>query len=122
MTRNRVTATGVFLAALGALSAAQSGVNGDWEMTLTTESGVEAWQVRFEQSGDQLGGEIDIGDTVVSVDGTIDSATLKFVIVVADLDGNQSIAFEGERAGDMITGVEDTFLLFGTGAWTASRK
>ena len=76
MTRNRVTATGVFPLALGALSAAESGVNGDWEMTLTTESGVEAWQVRFEQSGDQLGGEIDIGDTVVSVDGTIDSATL----------------------------------------------
>ena len=122
MTKYRVIAPWVFFAALGALSAAQRGVSGDWEMTLTTQSGVEAWQVRFEQNGDRLGGEIDMGDAVVSVDGTIDGATLKFVIVVPDLDGDQSIAFEGELTGDMIKGAEDSFLWFGTGAWTASRK
>ncbi len=102
---------------------AQAGVTGDWEIELTTQTGVTTWQARFEQEADQLGGEIDLGDNeVLSVDGTIDGSMLKFVIIVPDLDGDQPINFEGELAGDTITGAEGKFSWYGTGAWVASRK
>ena len=104
---------------LTALVSAQSGVTGDWEMKLSTQTGITTWQARFEQHGDHLGGEIDLGDNeVLSLDGT----TLTFVIVVPDLDGDQPISFEGELVGDTIKGAEGTFVWYGTGDWTASRK
>ena len=106
-----------------ALVSAQGGVTGDWEMKLSTQTGITTWQVRFEQDGDRLGGEIDLGDNeVLSLDGTIDGTTLTFVIVVPDLDGDQPINFEGVLAGDTVKGAEGTFVWHGTGDWTASRK
>ncbi|MCH8991380.1 MAG: hypothetical protein IIA44_06460 [Acidobacteria bacterium] len=108
---------------LTALVSAQGGVTGDWEMTLSTQTGITTWQVRFEQDGDRLGGEIDLGDNeVLSLEGTIDGTMLTFVIVVPDLDGDQPISFEGELAGDTIKGAEGTFVWYGTGDWTASRQ
>ena len=107
----------------GSLVDAQTDVTGKWEMQLTTQTGVTTWQARFEQDGERLGGEIDLGDNeVLSVDGTIDGATLQFVIVVPDLDGDQPISFEGELRGDAITGAEGSFSWYGTGDWMASRK
>ena len=109
--------------ALVSLASAESGVAGDWEMKLSTQTGVTTWQARFEQDGEKLDGEIDLGDNeVLSVDGSIDGSTLQSVIVVPDLDGDQPIAFEGELAGDTITGAQGSFSWYGTGDWTASRK
>ncbi len=106
-----------------ALVQAQSSVTGDWEITLTTQTGDTIWQARFEQDANQLGGEIDLGDNeVVDVTGTVEGSMLKFLITVADLDGDQPINFEGEWAGDTITGAEGKFSWYGTGAWVASRK
>ena len=114
-----LVATAVSVLVLVALASAQSGVAGDWEMKLSTQTGITTWQARFEQDGETLGGEIDLGDNeILSVDGS----TLTFVIVVPDLDGDQPIAFEGELAGDMITGAQGSFSWYGTGDWTASRK
>ena len=80
-------------------------------------------RLRPERRDGRLGGEIDLGDNeVLSVDGTIDGAMLRFVIVVPDLDGDQPINFEGVLAGDTITGAEGSFSWYGTGDWTASRK
>ena len=102
---------------------AQSEVTGDWEIELTTQTGITTWQARFEQDGDRVSGEIDLGDNeVLSVDGSIDGAMLKFVIVVPDLDGDQPISFEGELVGDRITGADGSFSWYGTGDWTALRK
>ncbi len=131
MWRRAITATAGMLMAAATLVLipvqvsvqAQAGVTGEWEMTLTTQTGVTTWQARFEQDADQLGGEIDLGDNeVLSVAGTVDGSTLKFVITVPDLDGDQPITFEGELAGDTITGAEGKFSWYGTGAWAASRK
>ena len=129
MWRRAITATaGMLIAAIvlvvgHASVQAQAGVTGDWEIELTTQTGVTTWQARFEQEADQLGGEIDLGDNeVLSVDGTIEGSTLQFVIIVPDLDGDQPINFEGELAGDTITGAEGKFSWYGTGAWVASRK
>ncbi len=105
------------------LGQAQTGVTGDWEMRLTTQTGVTTWQARFEQSGEALGGEIDLGDNeVLSVDGLVDGAMVKFVIVVPDLDGDQPINFEGELVGDTIEGADGSFSWYGTGSWAASRR
>ncbi len=102
---------------------AQGGLTGEWEMQLTTQTGVTTWQARFEQNGDQVGGEIDLGDNeVLSVDGNLDGSTLRFVIVVPDLDGDQPINFEGEVSGDTIAGAQGAFSWYGTGGWTAQRK
>ncbi len=123
MVKRLIMTTSVVLLALVALTAAQGGVSGDWEMKLSTQTGITTWQARFEQEGDTLGGEIDLGDNeVLSVDGSVDGASLTFVIVVPDLDGDQPIAFEGELAGDVITGAQGSFSWYGTGDWTASRK
>ena len=106
-----------------ALISAQRGVTGHWEIELNTQTGITMWQARFEQDGDRVGGEIDLGDNeVLSIDGSIDGAMLTFVIVVPDLDGDQPISFEGELAGDRITGAEGSFSWYGTGGWTALRK
>jgi hypothetical protein len=129
MWRRAITATAGVLVAAVALVVdhgpvrAQAGVTGDWDIELTTQTGVTTWQARFEQEADQLGGEIDLGDNeVLSVDGTIEGSTLQFVIIVPDLDGDQPINFEGELVGDTITGAEGKFSWYGTGAWVASRK
>jgi len=129
MWRRAITATAGVLVAAVALVVdhgpvrAQAGVTGDWDIELTTQTGVTTWQARFEQEADKLGGEIDLGDNeVLSVDGTIEGSTLQFVIIVPDLDGDQPINFEGELVGDTITGAEGKFSWYGTGAWVASRK
>ena len=69
------------LVAGSALGQAQGGVSGDWEMRLHTQTGITTWQAQFEQAGDQLGGEIDLGDNeVLSVDGTVEGTTLLSLI------------------------------------------
>ena len=127
MWRRAITvAAGVLGAAVFLVSVsvqAQTGVAGEWEIKLTTQTGVTTWQARFEQEADQLGGEIDLGDNeVLAVTGTVEGAMLHFVITVPDLDGDQPINFEGELSGDTITGAEGKFSWYGTGAWTAMRK
>ncbi len=122
MTRLLILTTGT-LVAVGSLSVAQSGVAGDWEMKLSTQTGITTWHARFEQNGDRLGGEIDLGDNeVLSLEGSVEGTMLTFVIVVPDLDGDQPITFEGELAGDRITGAPGSFSWYGTGDWTASRQ
>ena len=105
------------------LALAQGDVTGEWEMRLSTQTGVTTWQARFEQDGDRLGGEIDLGDNeILDVDGTVDGTKLAFVIVVPDLDGDQPIDFAGELMGDTIQGAPGSFSWYGTGDWEASRK
>ena len=118
-----VAAVAVSVTAGVSLGQAQTGVTGSWEMRLTTQTGVTTWQARFEQNGEALGGEIDLGDNeVLSVDGLVDGAMVKFVIVVPDLDGDQPINFEGELVGDTIKGADGSFSWYGTGNWEASRR
>lgn len=124
MGKRRLTAA-VLAAGLASLSTAlaQGGLTGDWEMRLNTQTGVTTWQARFEQDGERLGGEIDLGDNeILDVDGAVDGARLSFVIVVPDLDGDQPINFEGELTGDTIQGAPGSFSWYGTGDWEASRK
>ena len=109
--------------AAGPSLAAQADVTGDWEIRLTTQTGVTTWQARFEHDGNRLGGEIDLGDNeILDVNGTVDGTKLAFVIVVPDLDGDQPIDFEGEVTGDTIQGAPGSFSWYGTGDWEASRK
>ena len=108
---------------VGSLTSVQDGVAGDWEMKLSTQTGVTTWQVRFELNGHRLGGEIDLGDNeVLPLEGSLDGGSLEFVIVVPDLDGDQPISFEGELDGDGIKGAPGSFVWYGTGDWTAARK
>ena len=123
MAKRGVFATAVLLVMGVGQTFAQGGLTGEWEMQLTTQTGVTTWQARFEQNGAQVGGEIDLGDNeVLSVDGNLDGSTLRFVIVVPDLDGDQPINFEGEVSGDNITGAQGSFSWYGTGDWIAQRK
>ena len=123
MAKRVISAVAVLVVSAVSLAFAQCGLSGEWEMKLTTQTGVTTWQARFEQDGERVGGEIDLGDNeVLAVDGRLDGSTLTFVIVVPDLDGDQPINFEGELAGDAITGAPGTFSWYGTGEWEASRK
>ena len=123
MAKRVISAVAVLVVSAVSLAFAQGGLSGEWEMKLTTQTGVTTWQARFEQDGERVGGEIDLGDNeVLAVDGRLDGSTLTFVIVVPDLDGDQPINFEGELAGDAITGAPGTFSWCGTGEWEASRR
>ncbi len=123
MVKRVIKAVAVVVVSGVSLAFAQGGLSGEWEMKLTTQTGVTTWQARFEQEGDRVGGEIDLGDNeVLAVDGRLEGSTLTFVIVVPDLDGDQPINFEGEVAGDAITGAPGTFSWYGTGEWEAVRK
>ncbi len=123
MAKRVISAVAVLVVSAVSLAFAQGGLSGEWEMKLTTQTGVTTWQARFEQDGERVGGEIDLGDNeVLAVDGRLDGSTLTFVIVVPDLDGDQPINFEGELAGDAITGAPGTFSWYGTGEWEAARK
>ena len=116
--------TALLVGAAGSpLALAQGDLTGEWEIRLSTQTGVTTWQARFAQDGNRLGGEIDLGDNeILDVDGTVDGAALAFVIVVPDLDGDQPINFEGEVLGDTIRGAQGSFSWYGTGDWEASRK
>lgn len=126
MSRLKVMATfaSIVVGAAGLPAAgAQGDVTGEWEIRLSTQTGVTTWQARFVQDGDRLGGEIDLGDNeILDVDGTVDGTKLAFVIVVPDLDGDQPIDFEGELTGDTIRGAQGSFSWYGTGDWEATRK
>ena len=124
MGRRMLTAAlAMLIAGAAAPALAQTDLTGEWEIRLSTQTGVTTWQARFEQDGDRLGGEIDLGDNeILDVDGTVDGAKLAFVIVVPDLDGDQPIDFAGEVTGDTIRGAPGSFSWYGTGDWEASRK
>ena len=124
MGRRMLTAAlAMLIAGAAAPTPAQTDLTGEWEIRLSTQTGVTTWQARFEQDGDRLGGEIDLGDNeILEVDGTVDGAKLAFVIVVPDLDGDQPIDFAGEVTGDNIQGAPGSFSWYGTGDWEASRK
>ncbi len=89
-----------------ALPKAQSdNVSGDWNVTLNTQMGITKWQATFVQEGEQLTGEIDIGDRMIRpLEGTVKENTVQFVFVVPDLDGDQPISMAGHFDGTSIHG------------------
>ena len=76
-----------------ALPEAQSdNVSGDWNVTLNTQIGLTTWRATFVQEGEQLTGEIDIGDrTILPLEGTVKENTVKFAFIVPDPDGDLPI-------------------------------
>lgn len=102
---------------------AQANVSGIWDVTLETHVGESHWEVTFEQDGGALSGEVDIGDReVFPLKGTVDGASIEFVFVLPDLDGDQPISLSGTVEGDAIAGNEGSFSWFGDGTWTGTRQ
>ena len=81
-----------------ALPEAQSdNVSGDWNVTLNTQIGLTKWRATFVQEGEQLTGEIDIGDrTTLPLEGTVKENTVKFAFIVPDPDGDLPISMAGQ--------------------------
>ena len=106
-----------------ALPKAQSdNVSGDWNVTLNTQIGLTKWSATFVQEGEQLTGEIDIGDrTILPLEGTVKENTVKFAFIVPDLDGDQLISLAGQFDGTSIEG-KGSFIWFGYGEWMAERQ
>jgi hypothetical protein len=106
-----------------ALPKAQSdNVSGDWDVTLNTQMGITKWQATFVQEGEQLTGEIDIGDRMIlPLEGTVKENAVQFVFVVPDLDGDQPISMAGQFDGTSIKG-KGSFVWFGDGEWMAERQ
>ena len=104
-------------------SAAQTDVTGQWEITLATQVGEITWTATFEQEGETLSGEVDLGDReILPLEGTVEGATIAFVFVMPDLDGDQPINLSGTVSGDSIAGDEGNFSWYGTGNWTGAKQ
>ena len=102
---------------------AQTDLSGQWDVTLDTHVGESKWTATFEQDGDTLTGQVDIGDReVFPLEGTVTGETMEFVFVLPDLDGDQPINLSGTIDGDTIQGDEGSFSWFGNGAWTGTRS
>ncbi len=104
------------------LKAQSDNISGDWNVTLNTQMGLTKWQATFVQEGEQLTGEIDIGDRMIlPLEGTVKENTVQFVFVVPDLDGDQPISMAGQFDGTSIKG-KGSFVWFGDGEWMAERQ
>ena len=92
---------------------AQSGLSGIWEIKLDTQTGEQVWTATFDESGGAIAGEIDMndGEGVLPLEGTVDGNTIKWGFVVPDLDGDMPINFSGEiQGGTTINGDEGSFV------------
>ena len=80
---------------------AQSGLSGIWEIKLDTQTGEQVWVATFDESGGSIAGEIDMndGEGVLPLEGTVDGNMIKWGFVVPDLDGDMPINFSGEIQG-----------------------
>ena len=104
---------------------AQSGLSGIWEIKLDTQTGEQVWVATFDESGGSLAGEIDMndGEGVLPLEGTVDGNMIKWGFVVPDLDGDMPINFSGEiQGGTTINGDEGSFVWYGTGVWTGTKQ
>ena len=92
---------------------------------MDTNVGQSTWKAVFEQEGDTLTGEIDIGDREnFPLKGTIEGYKIEFVFVMPDLDGDQPINLTGSvnSDGNSIAGDEGSFSWYGNGSWTAVKE
>ena len=104
---------------------AQSGLSGIWEIKLDTQTGEQVWVATFDESGGAIAGEIDMndGEGVLPLEGTVDGNTIKWGFVVPDLDGDMPINLSGEiQDGTTINGDEGSFVWYGTGVWTGTKQ
>ena len=104
---------------------AQSGLSGIWEIKLDTQTGEQLWTATFDESGGSIAGEIDMndGEGVLPIEGTVDGNMIKWGFVVPDLDGDMPINFSGEiQGGTTINGDEGSFVWYGTGVWTGTKQ
>ena len=104
---------------------AQSGLSGIWEIKLDTQTGEQVWVATFDESGGSIAGEIDMndGDGVLPLEGTVDGNMIKWGFVVPALDGDMPINFSGEiQGGTTINGDEGRFVWYGTGVGTGTKQ
>ena len=104
---------------------AQSGLSGIWEIKLDTQTGEQVWVATFDESGGSIAGEIDMndGEGVLPLEGTVDGNMIKWGFVVPDLDGDMPINLSGEiQDGTTINGDEGSFVWYGTGVWTGTKQ
>ena len=103
---------------------AQSGLSGVWEIKLDTQTGEQIWTATFDENGGAIAGEIDMndGEGVLPLEGTVDGNMLKWGFVVPDLDGDMPINLSGEIQGTTINGDEGSFVWYGTGVWTGTKQ
>ena len=103
---------------------AQPGLSGVWEIKLDTQAGEQVWTATFDETGGTIAGEIDMndGEGVLPLEGTLDGNMIKWAFVVPDLDGDMPINLSGEIQGVTINGDEGSFVWYGTGVWTGTKQ
>lgn len=123
MRRSLWTVLAALTVAVSMGRATQLDVAGQWDITLKTQVGETAWTATFEQDGETVSGEVDLGDReVFPLDGTVEGDTIAFVFVMPDLDGDQPINLSGTVTGNTITGDEGYFSWYGAGDWTGVKR
>src|SRR6266508_1402566 len=110
----------IFLPFSGAIAVAQSaGVNGDWEVTLSTPNGPRNAKAAFRQDGENLTGQYKGSLNEGPLTGTVRGNQIQFSFKVPDADA--AFTFTGTIEKNAMKG---TVQLggFGSGTWTAKRQ
>jgi len=106
------------------MSALQTNVTGDWEMTLESPRGARTTNIHIEQDGEKItvtmpgmrgGGE-------VKAEGTIKGNEIEWTVTRPGREGGEfTISYKGKVEGDTMKG-EVQMGDFGSFEWTAKKK
>jgi hypothetical protein len=116
----RLTLAAAFLMVAGS-AFAQTNINGDWEVTITSPNGPNTSQVTFKQDGPSVSGlfKSPMGELPFK-GGTLSGNDLKFSFTI-DVQGQSlEISMAGKVDGDAMKGTAN-FGGFADGDWTAKR-
>jgi hypothetical protein len=99
---------------------AQTGVTGDWDVTINSPQGASTTRVTFKQEAEKLNGLFKSPAGELPFTGTVDGSDVKFTFTINFQGMPLDIMMTGKVDGDTITG-KANFGGFVDGDWTAKR-
>lgn len=96
-------------------------VSGDWEITVSTQRGEMAWDVLFEQEGNNLTVTMTGQRGEVTGEGTITGNNIEWTTTRSTPRGEMTMTWSGEVEGNTMSG-EVQFGSFGSSSWEGTKK
>jgi hypothetical protein len=118
--RPALVASALVLALAPALTAAQGGLAGDWEITVITPQGSNTFNLSLKQDGEKLTGGLTSPIGVVPVTGTTTSDAVTLTASIGIQGNSLQLGLDGKLDGETLSGMVK-FGDFGEFPFTAKR-